>query len=193
MSSVWIGLGSNLGPRAQLLAHAVDALAAADLPAARLSHLYETTPEYGADEPPYLNVVLQTESDRDPGALLAICTRIEEELGRVRVGAVGRAGPRPIDLDLLSVGDLVLDLATPGGPLVLPHPRLHRRAFVLVPLCELDPHWRHPEIGRTAAELLAALVVPTGSVQLWGALGREVVGAGPYPWRHLPARGGNPA
>ena len=210
MSHVWIALGSNLGDRGRQLSVAVDRLTQADLPASRLSHIYETTPEHGAEEPAYLNAVLQTESDRDPQDLLRQLQTIEEGLGRPSVGEEARCGSRVIDLDLLAVGDLVLGGAhreealggrvsgsgagglshTSGAPLVLPHPRLHLRAFVLVPLCEIDPHWHHPITGRTAVSLLAELEVRPGSVQLYGSFQHEVPGCGPYPWRQLPARGG---
>lgn len=232
MTQVWIALGSNLGDRGRQLSLAVDRLTRVDLPASRLSHIYETSPEHDVDEPAYLNAVLQTESNRDPLDLLRQLQRIEEELGRPRVGDAARSGSRLIDLDLLAVGDVVWPApnapnapgvagerhgvrpddgdaplrpvgvvseghagqatspGTDGGSLFLPHPRLHLRAFVLVPLCEIDPHWRHPVSGDTAASLLAELEVPAGSVHLYGSFEQEVSGCGPYPWRQLPARGG---
>ena len=145
--------------------------------------------------------------------------RIETELGRPPVGPA-RSGSRTLDLDLLAAGDCIegvdpsgnapSGVGAPGSSgigtsapvcpepesadaraeLILPHPRLHLRSFVLVPLCEIDPHWRHPLLGRTAASLLAELDVPPGSVRLHGSLGLEPAGSGPYPWRQLPARGG---
>ena len=219
MSQVWIALGSNLGDREDSISRAVAKLATLDLPPSRLSHLYETAPEHGLDEPPYLNAVLQTESERDPLELLHILQRIETELGRPPVGPA-RSGSRTLDLDLLAAGDCIegvdpsgnapSGVGAPGSSgigtsapvcpepesadaraeLILPHPRLHLRSFVLVPLCEIDPHWRHPLLGRTAASLLAELDVPPGSVRLHGSLGLEPAGSGPYPWRQLPARGG---
>ncbi|MEZ4648945.1 MAG: 2-amino-4-hydroxy-6-hydroxymethyldihydropteridine diphosphokinase [Candidatus Eisenbacteria bacterium] len=221
MSRVWIALGSNLGDREDNVSRAVSRLAELDLPPGRLSHVYETEPEHGADEPPYLNAVLQTESERDPVELLRILQQIETELGRPPVGTA-RSGSRTLDLDLLAVGewitegdgpengDTAADAVGPddevganvgtAGPkatgraadtdLVLPHPRLHLRSFVLVPLCEIDPHWRHPVLGQTAAALLAELEVEAGSVRLHGSLGLEPAGPCPYPWRQLPARGG---
>lgn len=189
-SQVWIALGSNLGDRAETIARAVERLAGLDLTPQRLSHLYETVPEGGAEEPLYLNAVLQAESDRDPGTLLRLLQEVEAEFGRPPRGGSRRgSGPRTLDLDLLAVGPIVLD--EPG--LVLPHPRLAERAFVLVPLCEVDPHWRHPRLDRSAASLLADLPVVPGAVRVFGSIRRDDAEVGSYAWRHLPAaRGGHP-
>jgi 2-amino-4-hydroxy-6-hydroxymethyldihydropteridine diphosphokinase len=151
VNRVWIAFGANLGDRAATFEHAQSLLAARGVTIRRRSRLYASQPEGGADEPEYGNAVLDAETSLDARALLNAMQSVEEELGR----PVGHApGPRTCDLDLLAFDDLVVNEA-PG--LVLPHPRMHQRAFVLVPLVELDPQWRHPVSGDTAGEMLATL------------------------------------
>ena len=174
MSRAWIALGGNRGERAATLARAVDALAGQGLRVLRVSHAYETEPEQAGDGPPFLNAVLEGETTLPPRELLALLQRTEAALGRP---ASHEPGPRSCDLDLLAYDDVVRE----EGGLCLPHPRLHRRSFVLVPLCELDVHWRHPALGRTASELLAALPEETGRVRLQGPLPRAVAAAAPAP------------
>ena len=115
----------------------------------RLSPVYETDP-VGPPQPPYLNMVAELETELSPTGLLAEMLRVEKALGRERRE---RWGPRTLDLDLLLYGDLVLEEAG----LSVPHPRLHERAFVLVPLLDLLPEGRHPLLGQSFAELLASL------------------------------------
>jgi 2-amino-4-hydroxy-6-hydroxymethyldihydropteridine diphosphokinase len=115
----------------------------------RLSPVYETDP-VGPPQPPYLNMVAELETELSPKGLLAEMLRVEKALGRERRE---RWGPRTLDLDLLLYGDLVLEEAG----LSVPHPRLHERAFVLVPLLDLLPEGRHPLLGQSFAELLASL------------------------------------
>jgi 2-amino-4-hydroxy-6-hydroxymethyldihydropteridine diphosphokinase len=158
VTRAWIAFGANLGDRAATLDRAESLLAARGITVRRRSRLYASVPEGGADEPEYGNAVLDTETVLDARTLLSAMQSVEEELGR----PAGHApGPRTCDLDLLAFGDLVVDDA-PG--LVLPHPRLHRRAFVLVPLVELDPQWRHPVSGVTAGAMLATLSGVPGEV-----------------------------
>lgn len=144
---VAIGLGSNLGDRRENLRRALDALAQLGSGLQR-SSLYETPP-VGPPQPTYLNAVALLDTTLAPRALLARLLDAEREAGRVRRE---RWGPRLLDLDLLTYG--ALQLAEPG--LVVPHPELSRRAFVLVPLVELDPAHVVPGLG-PAASLLAAL------------------------------------
>jgi 2-amino-4-hydroxy-6-hydroxymethyldihydropteridine diphosphokinase len=146
----YVGLGSNLGDRAAYLLLGLSALSR--LPETRLlrlSPVYETDP-VGPPQPPYLNMVAELETELSPTGLLAEMLRIEKALGRERRE---RWGPRTLDLDLLLYGDLVLEEAG----LSVPHPRLHERAFVLVPLLDLLPEGRHPLLGQSFAELLASL------------------------------------
>ena len=147
MTSAYIGLGANLGdPRAQLLA-AVEALdrTAGTCVTAR-SSLYRSSPVGYADQPHYLNAVVRLDTSLEPEALLARLQEIERTLGRERPF---RDAPRTIDLDLLLYGAGRLDTPT----LSVPHPRMHQRAFVLLPLLELDPAAVIPGRG-SAIELL---------------------------------------
>lgn len=175
MTRAWIAFGANLGDRAATLDRAERLLAARGVTIRQRSRLYASRPEGGVDEPEYGNAVLDTETTLDAPALLQAMQSVEEELGRP-AGHV--PGPRTCDLDLLAFDNLVVDDA-PG--LVLPHPRLNRRAFVLVPLVELDPQWRHPVSGVTAGEMLATLPGAPGEVRRhedaaggWSAFGATV-------------------
>jgi len=145
----FLGLGSNQGDRAGMLAQARTLLAGADLVLLRASHLYESAPWGVPDQPWFLNQVLEVRTVLSPQALLEQCHAVEARLGRVRTK---RWGPRTIDVDVLLYADLVISAAS----LTLPHPHLRERAFVLVPLLELAPHLRLPT-GERAADLLATL------------------------------------
>ncbi len=147
-----IGLGSNLGDRLAMLRAAREALdGAARMRVLRASRVYETAPVGPGDQGPYLNAALLIETEWPPRALLGRLLEIERGLGRDRSAAAVRWGPRTIDLDLLLAGDLSIE--EPG--LELPHPRLHERAFVLVPLAEVAPEARHPGLGVRIDELAA--------------------------------------
>lgn len=129
----YLGLGSNVGDRVQALQQAIDGLAAADgVTVVAVSSVYETAPVGGPEQPDYLNAVVAIETDRTPRELLEIAKRLEAEAGRV---PGERWGPRPLDVDVLLVGDEEVD----DEDLVVPHPRLYERAFVMIPLAELDP------------------------------------------------------
>ncbi|ADR37325.1 2-amino-4-hydroxy-6-hydroxymethyldihydropteridine pyrophosphokinase [Oceanithermus profundus DSM 14977] len=154
-----VALGSNLGDRAGHLLGAVAALARRPgVRLAGLSRVYETEPVGPGEQGPYLNAVLAVETKLEPLELLEALLAIERAHGRVRRE---RWGPRTLDLDLLDLGGRVLEL--PG--LSLPHPHLHERAFVLVPLADVAPDWRHPLLDRTAAELLSGM--DAGGVRPW--------------------------
>lgn len=129
----YLGLGSNVGDRVRALQHAVDGLATVDgVVVVEVSSVYETDPVGGPEQPDYLNAVVAVDTDRTPRELLEIAKRLEDEAGRV---PGERWGPRPLDVDVLLVGDDEVD----EEDLVVPHPRLYERAFVMVPLAELDP------------------------------------------------------
>jgi 2-amino-4-hydroxy-6-hydroxymethyldihydropteridine diphosphokinase len=146
----YVGIGSNLGDRMQHLQQAVDDLAAADgVDVAAVSPVYETAPVGGPAQPDYLNAVVAVDTDRTPRALLELARAIEAHGERIRTV---RWGPRTIDVDVLLVGDERVD----EPDLVVPHPRMTERAFVVVPLADLDPGWR----TRIPAD--AASVRPTG-------------------------------
>jgi 2-amino-4-hydroxy-6-hydroxymethyldihydropteridine diphosphokinase len=144
---VYLSLGSNLGDREALLARALERLAAAGLRLLRISSVYETEPVDRRDQPWFLNLVVEAETDLFPRMLLMRIQRIEYELGRRRAAP---KGPRPIDIDMLLYGDAVIRM--PG--LSVPHPRMTERRFVLEPLAELVPDLRHPLDGRPIRELL---------------------------------------
>ncbi|HEV2678031.1 MAG TPA: 2-amino-4-hydroxy-6-hydroxymethyldihydropteridine diphosphokinase [Aliidongia sp.] len=151
---IYVALGANLPspihglPRATLEA-ALGALGQSGLRVAARSAWYETAPVPVSDQPWYVNGVARIETMLGPADLLECLHRIEAAFGRVR--EVVNA-PRVLDLDLLACGDMI----SVGWPL-LPHPRLHERAFVLRPLADVAPGWRHPLLGLDIAAMLAAI------------------------------------
>ena len=150
MTRAHVGLGSNLGDRLATLDAAVRALDAdPDTHVMAVSPVYETEPVGGPEQGPYLNAVAVLETDRTPEELLDLLLTTEARLGRVRSE---RWGPRTIDLDLLLYEGP--PVSTPR--LTVPHPRAAERAFVLVPLCEVDPFARFPD-GELACDVLARL------------------------------------
>lgn len=153
--TAFIALGTNLGDREANLRAARAALRQV-VWLTGVSPIYETTPWGYTDQPPFLNQVVMGLTTLPLRDLLAFLKATERRLGRQ---PTFRYGPREIDLDLLFYDQAVV--TTPE--LTVPHPRLHERAFVLVPLNDLAPHWRHPLLGRTMAELLAQ--VPRGGVR----------------------------
>ena len=152
---IFIGLGANLPSRAGAPQATLDA-ALADLERAGVRILarsgwWETAPVPVSDQPWFINAVAAVETALGPADLLALLHRIEADYGRERLMV---NGARTLDLDLLAYGGIVNP--GPESP-ILPHPRLHQRAFVLRPLAELAPDWVHPVSGQPIAALLAAL------------------------------------
>lgn len=144
-----LSLGSNLGDRLFFLNEAVSLFDLFGCKPSPLSKIYETEPVECGAQPLYLNRVVIIEDPPKPRELLALCRIVEKQLGRRR-----RAfhAARTIDVDLLFSGSLVMNTAE----LILPHPALSHRLSILVPLAELIPGWRHPLLGRSVEELLAA-------------------------------------
>jgi 2-amino-4-hydroxy-6-hydroxymethyldihydropteridine diphosphokinase len=154
LTLVYIGCGTNLGDRLENLHRAKDILAG-QVALLRTSPVYETAPWGYLDQPPFLNLVFEARTDIQPLDLLAALKKIEMDMGRL---PAVRYGPRLIDLDILFYGHETINL--PG--LAIPHPAMGQRAFVLVPLADLIPGFRHPVTGLLIKEMLAGL--DTGSV-----------------------------
>ena len=144
---VYLALGSNLGDREENLKQAIAALPPQMVVKAR-SHVYETQPWGYEDQPKFLNQVIKVKTYLDPEPLLKHLKRLEVALGRK---ASFPNGPRLIDLDILFYDDRVFN--TPS--LVIPHPRLHERGFVLLPLMDIDPDLVHPVNNKSVREMLA--------------------------------------
>ena len=145
--TAYLGLGSNLGDRQANLDRAL-ALLSQRLKVDKVSSIYDSEPVGNIEQPRFLNLVCQVTTNIEPAGLLALAKGIEAKMGRVG----GSGAPRTIDIDILFYGDQVID--TPK--LVIPHPRLAKRAFVLAPLVEIAPDLVHPVSGKKAKELLKA-------------------------------------
>ena len=150
MKTAFFSLGSNLGDREASLNDALERLEAAGVRTVRRSSIHETEPQDYHDQPWFLNMAVEVETDLAPLALLATTQKIEAEMGRQRTIP---KGPRTIDIDILFYANLVI--ATPE--LEIPHPRLTERRFVLDPLSEIVPDLVHPITGKSVREVQAAL------------------------------------
>jgi 2-amino-4-hydroxy-6-hydroxymethyldihydropteridine diphosphokinase len=156
----YLSLGSNLGDREQNLKNAILLLRNLGFDVARLSAIYETEPVGTLPQPKFLNLVAELRINTgDPETLMTQLLEIEQQLGRTREIL---KGPRVIDLDLLLYDDQIRDTRF----LTLPHPRLHERRFVLVPLAELAPNLTHPVLHKTMQELLQS-TTDQSSVVRW--------------------------
>ncbi|MGA8028179.1 MAG: 2-amino-4-hydroxy-6-hydroxymethyldihydropteridine diphosphokinase [Bryobacteraceae bacterium] len=152
VKTAYLSLGSNLGDRKQNLMRALAALEDESVHLTARSSVYETEPQDVRDQPWFLNMAVACETQCFPLQLLTTVQRIERRLGRARAGPM-RKGPRVIDIDILSIGNLVME--TPR--LVIPHPRMLERRFVLEPLLEIAPEWRHPKTSRPLSAYLSKL------------------------------------
>ena len=150
MALTYLSLGSNVGDRAGNLREALTRLGGAGVEVLAVSGTLETAPYGVTDQPAFLNCAAKCSTNLTPPELIEAALGVERDMGRVRER---RWGPRNIDIDIVFYDGLVLDL--PG--LKLPHYDMHNREFVLAPLCELEPGFRHPALGLTLAELLARL------------------------------------
>lgn len=151
----YLSLGSNLGDREANLRQAISSLTSGGLQLVAESSVYETDPVDYLNQPKFLNQVIAVTAEHlEPFALLKFCLETETQLGRVRT--VPR-GARTVDIDLLLLGDFVINGNFAGVELTLPHPRMHLRRFVLQPLAEIAPELIHPTLGQTIEQLLASV------------------------------------
>lgn len=178
---ILLALGGNLphprfGSPRQTLEAALARLGDFGVRVVRRSGWYQTAPVPDDGQPWYVNGVAVLDTELGPDELLERLLAIEAEFGRVRTA---RNAPRAIDLDLLAYREhSTWNEAAPATTLDLPHPRLHERAFVLVPLAEVAPDWRHPVLGRSVRELIEALP-PGQRIQPLGEAGGGAVAGDP--------------
>ncbi|MFZ0321478.1 MAG: 2-amino-4-hydroxy-6-hydroxymethyldihydropteridine diphosphokinase [Candidatus Sulfotelmatobacter sp.] len=161
----YLSLGSNIGTREENLREARERLAKIGR-VTRTSSFYETEPVEFTEQPWFFNCAVGLETDQTPQRLMRSILKIEEEMGRRRIQ---KKGPRTIDIDILLFGDSILD----SEQVVIPHPAMHERRFVLEPLAEIAPEVRHPVMNKTILELRDAL--PPGQTV------RKLNQAGPQP------------
>ncbi|MBN1882745.1 MAG: 2-amino-4-hydroxy-6-hydroxymethyldihydropteridine diphosphokinase [Deltaproteobacteria bacterium] len=160
MGIAYLGFGSNLGDRRKQILGAMELLDAAEgISVVSRSSLYETEPVGETDQPPFLNAAAGVETELSPRELLVLIWEIEKTIGRT---PTYRWGPREIDIDIVLFENFIID----EEGLSIPHPRMHERPFVLVPLSEIAPEAVHPILGETIEELLFSLG-PISGVTPW--------------------------
>ena len=161
MTEVFVGIGSNVGDRTATIAFARQALDELSQTAlVDMSPVYETEPVGPIPQGSYLNAVARLQTSLDPELLLAAMEAIEHQAGRVAPAHRVKWGPRSLDLDILLFGHRIIR----NGRLVVPHPRMHERWFVLRPLVDVDPNAHHPVLNATAEQLLAKVEEATMGV-----------------------------
>jgi len=148
MSTVYLALGSNIGNRRENLSEAVQLLNKT-LTVIESSIIYETDPVGYLQQDKFLNAVLRCQTDLSAKEVLELCIKIEEKLGRIRKI---KNGPRTIDVDILFYDDLILW----DSELIIPHPKISERLFVLAPLCDVAENFVHPVLNKTILELFDA-------------------------------------
>jgi 2-amino-4-hydroxy-6-hydroxymethyldihydropteridine diphosphokinase len=147
-----IALGANTGDREQNLQRAFDFLDSGELRLLKRSALYETEPWGFESEHLFMNACALVRTRLEPLPLLEKLKQFEKQMGRERKTGTGYTD-RHIDLDIIACGDMIFN----NSLLVIPHPQMHKRAFVLLPLQEIDPQWIHPLLGKTVGGLLGDL------------------------------------
>ena len=150
MKKVFLGLGSNLGNREAILSEAIKMIGESLGKIISSSSIYETEPWGFKSDYKFLNMVLSIETELSPSGLIGRILMIESQLGRIRCESQNSS--RKIDIDILLYDNGIIEEHT----LKIPHPRMHERKFVLVPLCEIAPEIMHPVLKKTMAELLKA-------------------------------------
>lgn len=153
---ILIALGANLSSQAgapeSTLRTSLDTLSQSGITPVSVSRLFRTPAWPDPSDPPFVNAVAAVETALSPEALMRALLRIEDSFGRIRTIA---NAPRTLDLDLVDYDGIIM-----AGALTLPHPRVSRRAFVLVPLADVHPNWCHPVTGESLPDLIAALPAP---------------------------------
>jgi len=149
MQIIYLAIGSNIGDRTANLRGAIDAIKP-EVIATKCSPVYETPPCGFHDQPQFLNQVIEAETDLSPAELLDHLKRTEKSLGREKTF---KNGPRIIDLDIIFYDDEVVD----SPPLIIPHPHMAERAFVLIPLADIAPQFQHPILKESVSELLSKI------------------------------------
>ncbi len=157
MTEVYLALGSNVGDSPALFEQAISLLGKDVLKDIKQTTVYVTKPVGYTDQPNFLNTVISGQTDLAPGELLTRVKQLEHEIGRIKRF---HWGPREIDIDIIFYGSLILE--TPD--LVIPHPRLYERDFVLAPLHDLNPDLVDPSSGQTISQLLANLQADQTSI-----------------------------